>query len=80
MKAGELARDLGYGLRLDSVVAALTPGSPLDKLDEAVRRTETGGISALLAKRKLRKVGGDGAALAWRTIIGKISAVVDWRD
>jgi len=30
--------------------------------------------------RKLRKTGGQGAALAWRTIIGKISAAVDWRD
>jgi hypothetical protein len=80
VKAGEVARDLAYALRLDPVMSALSPGSPLDDLDNGLRAAEAGGIGAFFAKRKLRKTGGQGAALAWRTIIGKISAAVDWRD
>jgi hypothetical protein len=80
IQAGEVARDLGYALRLDRVVGALAPGSPLDDLDEALRASEGGGVSGFLAKRRLKKIGAEAAPLGWRTIIGKISGVVDWRD
>jgi hypothetical protein len=74
LRAGELARDLGHALRLQPVIVSLSPGSPLDDLDEALRAT------GFFAKRKLRKIGSEQASLGWRTIIGKISAAVDWRD
>lgn len=80
IKAGEAARDLAFALRLDSVTEMLAAGSPLDDLDEAVRAAESGGISGFMAQRKLRKIGVQTASLGWRTIIGKISGVVDWRD
>jgi len=74
LSAGEIARDLGYALQLKKVVVALTPGSPLDDLDEALRAT------GFFAKRKLRKIGTEQASISWRSIIGKISSAVDWRD
>jgi len=78
--AGEIARDIGYSLRLEPVITALSTGSPLDDLDEALRGAEAGGLGSFLARRRARKIGAQQAALAWRTIIGKISAAVDWRD
>lgn len=78
--AGEIARDLGYALRLGPLVTALSPGSPLDDLDEALRRTAGGGLGGFLGRRRLRRIGAQQATLGWRTIIGKISAVVYWRD
>ncbi len=80
IKAGEVARDLGYALRIEPIIAALAPGSPLDDLDEALRATTAGGFGGLMARRKLRKIGAEAAPLGWRTIIGKISTLVDWRD
>ena len=80
IKAGEVARDLAYALRIDAVLTALAPGSPLDDLDEALRTAEAGGLKAMFARRKLRKAGGQQAVLGWRTIIGKLAAVADWRD
>jgi len=80
IQAGEVARDVGYALRIEPVVAALSPGSPLDDLDEALRATEGGGLGGFLARRKLKKIGAEAAPLGWRTIIGKISSVADWRD
>jgi hypothetical protein len=80
IQAGEAARDIGYALRLEPVVTALSPGSPLDDLDDALRAAEAGGIGAFFARRKVRKIRSETAALGWRTIIGKISALVDWRD
>jgi hypothetical protein len=80
IQAGEAARDLGFALQLNSVVDALSPGSPLDDLDEALRTTAGGGFGGFLGRRKLKKIGAEAAPLGWRTIIGKISAVVDWRD
>jgi hypothetical protein len=80
IQAGEAARDLGYALRIDPVIAALSTGSPLDDLDEALRATESGGLGGFFARRKLKKIGTEAAPLGWRTIIGKISSVVDWRD
>jgi hypothetical protein len=80
IQAGEVARDIGYALRIDPVVAALSPGSPLDDLDEALRATESGGLGSFFARRKLKKIGSEAAPLGWRTIIGKISSAVDWRD
>lgn len=78
--AGEVARDLGYALRLKPVILALNPGSPLDDLDESLRSAETGGMGGFFGRRKLKKIGAQQASLGWRSVIGKISAVVDWRD
>lgn len=80
IKAGEIARDLAYALRLPSVLEMLAPGSSLDDLDEALRATINGGFSGFLGRRRLKKIGAQTASLGWRTIIGKISSVVDWRD
>jgi hypothetical protein len=78
--AGEVARDLGHALRLKPVILALAPGSPLDDLDESLRKAETGGMGGYLGRRRLKKIGAQQASLGWRSIIGKISAAVDWRD
>jgi hypothetical protein len=78
--AGEIARDLAYALRMQAVSTALSPGSPLDDLDEALRASAGGGVGGFFARRRLKKIGAQQAALGWRTIIGKISAAVDWRD
>jgi hypothetical protein len=78
--AGEVARDLGYALRLNPVILALSPGSPLDDLDESLRSAESGGVGGFFGRRRLRKIGAQQASLGWRSIIGKISAAVDWRD
>ncbi len=75
-----LARDLGHALRIEPVVLALAPGSPLDDLDDALRASADGGLGSFFARRKLKKIGAETASLGWRTVIGKISAVVDWRD
>jgi hypothetical protein len=75
-----VARDLAYALRLESVIALLSPGSPLDDLDETLRSIEQGGISGMFARRRARKRDSDSAAIGWRTVVGKISAAVDWRD
>jgi hypothetical protein len=80
LKAGELARDLGFALRLEPVMIALSSGSPLDDLDEALRSAESGGVGSFFAKRKLRKIPAQQSSLAWRTIIGKISAAAQWQD
>jgi hypothetical protein len=80
IRAGEVARDLGYALQLEQVQASLSPGSPLDDLDEAMRAAAAGGIGGFMARRRLKKIGAEAAPLGWRTIIGKISAAVDWRD
>ncbi|GII21180.1 DNA primase [Planosporangium mesophilum] len=81
IQAGEVARDVAYALRIRPVMTALAPGSPLDDLDEGLRRVEEGGFGAFFARRRLRKIDPQTtAALSWRTVIGKISAVVDWRN
>ena len=80
LKAGEIARDLGFALRIEPVMIALAAGSPLDDLDDALRSAEAGGLGSFFAKRKLRKIPAQQSSLAWRTIIGKISAVAEWRD
>jgi hypothetical protein len=81
IQAGEVARDIGYALRIQPVMDALSPGSPLDDMDEGLRTVEEGGFGSFFARRKLRKIDAQTtAALGWRTIIGKISAVVDWRN
>jgi hypothetical protein len=80
IKAGELARDIGYALRMDAVLTALAPGSPLDDLDEAMRGGVAGGVGGFFARRRLRKIGAQQATLGWRTIIGKISGAVVWRE
>lgn len=79
ISAGELARDLGYALRLPSVMATLSEGSPLDKLDNALRAVADGGVRGMLAKRKVRKIGEQQTSLAWRGIVSKIGETVDWR-
>ncbi|SCL27323.1 hypothetical protein GA0070616_3478 [Micromonospora nigra] len=80
IEAGEVARDLAYALRLPAVLDMLSAGSSLDDLDEALRATVDGGIGGFLGRRRLKKIGAQTASLGWRTIVGKISAVVDWRD
>ena len=80
LSAGEVARDIAYALRLDGVLNVLSTGSPLDNLDEALRSATSGGVGGFLAKRRVRKIGAQQASLGWRTVIGKISGVVDWRD
>jgi hypothetical protein len=79
IKAAEIGRDLGYALRLQSVVDALAPGSPLDDIDEALRVIVDGGMRGMFAKRRLRKTGAEQAAIAWRGVIAKINGAVDWR-
>ncbi|MFJ6195133.1 DNA primase [Micromonospora sp. NPDC092111] len=80
IEAGEAARDLSYALRLPAVLDMLSAGSSLDDLDEALRASVNGGIGGFLGRRRLKKIGAQTASLGWRTIVGKISAVVDWRD
>ena len=80
IKAGQLARDLGHALHIETVVHALGPGSPLDNLDEVLRSMAEGGFGGFMARRKAKKVGVETASLGWRSVIGKISSVVDWRD
>ncbi|MBB5870409.1 hypothetical protein F4553_003788 [Allocatelliglobosispora scoriae] len=80
LSAGEIARDLGYALQLDSILSMLSPGAPLDELDEALRGAANGGIGGFMAKRRVKKIGAQQASLGWRTVIGKISSNVDWRD
>lgn len=80
IEAGEVARDLAYALRLEAIQTALAPGSPLDDLDEALRAGAGGGLGGFLARRRLRKIGAQQATLGWRTIIGKISSAVVWRE
>jgi hypothetical protein len=81
IQAGEIARDVAFALRLQSVMTALSPTSPLDDLDEGLRTVEAGGFGSFFARRRLRKIDPQTtAALSWRTVIGKISAVVDWRN
>ncbi|SHN45437.1 hypothetical protein [Cryptosporangium aurantiacum] len=72
--AGELARDLAYALHLTEVEAVLASGSPLDDLDEALR------AKGFFGRRKLKKIGAEQAALAWRSVIGRISSSVEWHD
>jgi hypothetical protein len=36
--------------------------------------------TGFFARRKLRKIGTEQASISWRSIIGKISSAVDWRD
>ncbi|MCO8272431.1 DNA primase [Actinoplanes sp. TRM 88003] len=78
--AGEVARDLGHALRIKPVILALSPGSPLDDLDESLRSAESGGMGGFFGRRRLKKIGAQQASLGWRSVIGKISAAVDWRD
>jgi len=80
LRAGEIARDVGFALRIEPVIVALSAGSPLDDLDEALRKAEDGGVGSFFAKRRLRKIPATQSSLAWRTVIGKISAAADWRD
>ncbi|WP_091292289.1 DNA primase [Micromonospora halophytica] len=80
IEAGEVARDVAYALRLPAVLDMLSAGSSLDDLDEALRASVNGGIGGFFGRRRLKKIGAQTASLGWRTIVGKISAVVDWRD
>jgi hypothetical protein len=80
VQSGQVARDIGHALRVESVLLAMAPGSPLDDLDEALRGVAAGGVGTFFARRKAKKIGSETAAISWRTVIGKISSVVDWRD
>jgi hypothetical protein len=72
--AGEVTRDLGFALGLRDVLEALAAGSPLDDLDEAIRG------EGFLARRRLKRISAEQVALGWRTLIGKITAAVEWHD
>jgi hypothetical protein len=72
ISAGEFARDVAFACELTDVLAILAPGSPLDDMDEALR---DGGF---MARRRLKKVGVEQAAIAWRSVVGKISAATEW--
>ncbi len=72
--AGEGARDVAKYAGLDEVLASLGPGSPLDSLDDDLR---DGG---LLARRRLKKRDGDGLAIGWRGVIGRLVPAIDFRD
>lgn len=72
IKAGEVSRDLAYACGLTDTLEALSPGSPLDALDDALRG------SGLRARWKLRRIKQEQVTLAWRSTIGKILGVVDW--
>jgi hypothetical protein len=72
--AGEVTRDLGFALGLREVLEALAAGSPLDDLDEAIRG------EGFLARRRLKRISAEQVALGWRTLIGKITAAVEWHD
>jgi hypothetical protein len=74
ISAGEFARDAAFACELADVLAALAPGSPLDDLDEALR---DGGF---MARRRVKKMSSEQAAIAWRSIVGKISTAVTWHD
>ncbi|WP_100448645.1 DNA primase [Glycomyces xiaoerkulensis] len=78
IKAAEIGRDLGYALRNSSVIDPLSPGSPLDDIDEALRAIVDGGLRGMFAKRRLRKTGTEQAAIAWRGVIGKITESTEW--
>ncbi|GAA2218167.1 DNA primase [Micromonospora olivasterospora] len=80
IEAGEVARDIAYALRMPAVLDMLSAGSSLDDLDEALRASVNGGVGGFFGRRRLKKIGAQTASLGWRTIVGKISAVVDWRD
>ncbi|MFC6016637.1 caspase domain-containing protein [Plantactinospora solaniradicis] len=71
ISAGEIARDLACALSLNDVLAALAPGSLLDDLDEILR---TGGV---FARRRLRRFDAAEVANGWRSIIHRLSTVVD---
>jgi hypothetical protein len=72
--AGEAARDIGKYAGLNDVLTALAPGSPLDALDDDLR---DGGF---LARRRLRKRDADSAAIGWRSLIGRLTPVIEFRD
>jgi hypothetical protein len=80
IRAGEIARDIARSFELEQVENALATGSPLDDLDEALRASVSGGMGGFFGRRRLKKIGTEAAPLGWRTIIGKISSVADWRD
>jgi len=71
--AGELARDAAAFCGLADMQAMLGPGSPLDALDDDLRK------SGFLAKRRLRKYNPDQIALSWRRIIRELGTVVQHR-
>ncbi|HIW62088.1 MAG TPA: hypothetical protein H9881_06505 [Candidatus Stackebrandtia excrementipullorum] len=79
VSAAEVARDLGFALRVPAILSTLGQGAPLDHLDNALRSIAEGGFRAMFAKRKARKIGAEQTTLAWRGIIVKIADVVDWR-
>jgi hypothetical protein len=74
ISSGEFARDVAFACELTDVLNMLAPGSPLDDLDEGLR---DGGF---MARRRLKKIGSEQAALAWRTVVGKITTATEWHD
>ena len=81
LKAGELARDLGFALRHRRRGGrARRPARRWTISTRRCGRPRPAGSASFFAKRRLRKIPAQQSSLAWRTIIGKISAAADWRD
>ncbi|NUS72081.1 MAG: hypothetical protein HOQ05_01610 [Corynebacteriales bacterium] len=74
ISAGEIARDVAQACDLTEVSTALAPGSPLDELDDALRK---GGF---WARRRMRKLGTETVSIGWRGVIGKIATITEVRD
>jgi len=60
---------LGHALRIEPVVLAHAPGSPLYDLDDALPRAADGGLGSFFARRNAEKrSGAETAASGWRTL------------
>lgn len=72
--AGEIARELASYTGRTVVQELLAPGSPLDALDDDLRR------GGLFARRRLRRYPGEQIALGWRRVVRELEAAVQWPD
>jgi hypothetical protein len=72
--AGEVSRDIAAYAELPSVQESLSPGSPLDELDDDLRQT------GFMARRRLRRYNPEQIAIGWRRVVRELEAVVDLRD
>ncbi len=68
------------GASLDDILEHVYRECGVNATIVEANRIRRGGVGGFFARRKLKKIGAQQASLGWRTIIGKISAAVDWRD
>jgi hypothetical protein len=71
ISAAEIARELAFALSINEALAALAPGSLLDKVDRILR------FGGCFKRRRLRRLDADEVAKGWRFIIHKLSTAVD---